>query len=219
MNKISICFDLDGTLVNSEESILFCLEKILKQNNFESKVPLNNNLIGPPLNDLLKLVSGSSDIDILSSLAADFNEVYDNDAFKSALPYDGITELLIFLKSSKSNVKIATNKRISATNKIIEHLKWNHYFHKVVALDSPNPPFQNKSKMLSYILKNNNGKKLVYIGDTINDFIAAKENKINFIGVGWGYGDKEFKNSNEFFVAESPIQLINYFISNYDGNN
>lgn len=207
MNNVSICFDFDGTLVKSEESILFCLNEVLREHKILSIVPLNNSVIGPPLQDILKLVTGYSDANTLESLATDFKKKYDTEAYKTVLSYEGIQELLSFLKESQYKINIATNKRINATKKIISHLAWDNYFEEIIAIDSSNPPFKNKSNMLALLAQK---QKMIYIGDTKNDFMAANENKIDFIGAGWGYGDNDFKNSNDFIVFKSPVEVINH---------
>ena len=58
MNNIEhIIFDLDGTLIDSSDSIINCFEEILKFNSIQPIIPINKNIIGPPLLETLKKIN------------------------------------------------------------------------------------------------------------------------------------------------------------------
>ena len=57
----SIIFDLDGTLIDSAPSILIGFEHVLKANGIDPLTPLVPSIIGPPLAQMLKMLSGIND--------------------------------------------------------------------------------------------------------------------------------------------------------------
>ncbi|MFC6806045.1 HAD family hydrolase [Methylophaga thalassica] len=58
---MNIIFDLDGTLIDSSPAILAALEMALEKNKIKPKLPMTHKLIGPPLNQLLPILTGLTD--------------------------------------------------------------------------------------------------------------------------------------------------------------
>ena len=138
--------------------------------------------------EILELLSGTSDQNILTNLAYEFKSHYDDYGFKKTMVFPGVSSMLRELKNSGLIMYIATNKRIYPTMKIINLLQWNDIFTGVYALDSISPSAASKGQLLSSIIKDNNLIKnsVVYIGDRKDDQVAAldsdvEENKKNFI--------------------------------------
>lgn len=61
------------------------------------------------------------------------------------------------------------------------------------------------------VLSQIDARKALMIGDTIGDYIGAKENQIDFIGVSYGFGfsDNDIFNC-QFRIAENVFQLKQY---------
>ena len=67
LNSISdVIFDLDGTLVDSAPSILLCLAEALASQGIAPIFPLSSSLIGPPLHETLRNISGCKDDDTIA---------------------------------------------------------------------------------------------------------------------------------------------------------
>ena len=52
----SIIFDLDGTLIDSQKSILDSISVALNESNLKPRIFLTKELIGPPLIDLISKI-------------------------------------------------------------------------------------------------------------------------------------------------------------------
>ncbi len=72
----SIIFDLDGTLVDSSESILESIQSAFLMCDLKPMMALNSDIIGPPLMETLIKLSGVSDKDVLNQLAEKFKKNY-----------------------------------------------------------------------------------------------------------------------------------------------
>ena len=79
-----IIFDLDGTLVDSSNSILQCYKYILQKNKVKSVVKLDSRLIGPPLRETLQTITASKNEILIQYLSQKFMEMYDENFFKKA---------------------------------------------------------------------------------------------------------------------------------------
>jgi phosphoglycolate phosphatase len=187
-----VILDLDGTLIDSAPSILKCLESTLNFYQLKPLFPLNNLVIGPPLELTFQKLTGIKNLLVIDELIDFFKNLYDVDGYKDSIPYDGISQLLRELSSLNFFVYLATNKRIVPTKKILEHLLWSNYFDAVYAFDTGTIKFKSKAEMLSSILKDNNVDTVsaVYVGDINSDYEAAQKNKIKFIFANWGYEEK-----------------------------
>lgn len=208
-----IIFDLDGTLIDSSPSILDAFANAFAVCGHEPVRPLVPDVIGPPLMATLEVLSGSKDPSLLNALAAAFKDRYDREGHLSTLVFPGIEEMLQSLTAAKIDLSIATNKRLVPTHNILSHLGWLRYFSSVNALDSFTPALSSKSEMLRRMLGENaiDRGNTCYVGDRIEDGVAASENQLKFIFAAWGYGPSlpAFPPTVNPSIASTPADIVN----------
>ena len=190
----NVIFDLDGTLIDSAPAILSCMNQALNEHDIYPDKQLGADLIGPPLDLTLEKILGPANINLVPRVIESFKKIYDDEGFRISAPYVGIEKLLQSLKRANINSYIATNKRIEPTTKIIEYLGWGDYFSGVYGINTPNSTgvkFVNKSEMIRHLLSNFQIEvnQSIYVGDRIEDQVAAKSNDLESVTVNWGYGD------------------------------
>jgi phosphoglycolate phosphatase len=207
-STLNIIFDLDGTLINSSSGILRAIELAFKSCEVEMQLPLNDELVGPPLTELLVMLSGTSDEVLISELAAAFKSSYDTEGYKETTIFDGVEDMLRSLYQRGFKLFIATNKRMHPTQKILEFFNWSDLFDGVYALDACKKA-SNKSDLISYVLKQHelDVNDSIYIGDTVPDKIAALANGLKFVMVSWGY---EFQVEDGDNYVTSSSELLRY---------
>ncbi len=189
--KQHLIFDLDGTLIDSAPSILHCFGLAFSSTGIPLNAALNNDVIGPPLMQTLKRLSGSTDPATLDTLAAAFKQHYDSTGILQSVVFDGVKAMLTQLRAAGHTLYIATNKRLYPTQKIIAHLGWQSLFAGVYALDYFQPALQCKADMVGRMVSD---LKLpladcLYIGDRLEDGLAADANQMDFVLVSWGYAE------------------------------
>lgn len=188
-----ILFDLDGTLIDSAPAILASFRDAFAASDVAPVRPIDADIIGPPLNETLQLLSGSDDPALIARLAEAFKASYDTTGYKSTAAYDGIGELLATLAQAGLSLSIATNKRIHPTRLILEHLGWHRYFAHVYALDLFSPRLPDKAAMIARLLADHAipREAAIYVGDRGEDGESADTNGLPFIAATWGYGSIE----------------------------
>jgi phosphoglycolate phosphatase len=203
-----LIFDLDGTLIDSAPSILSSLAMVLEEAGVAARVPLHKNLIGPPLQETLSILSGHDDPHLIQTYAEAFKRHYDGGGYKETKVYPGVAEMLVVLNSCGFVLHLATNKRHTPTRLILDHLGWGHFFQSVYALDLYEPRLSDKGALLKCLLAERaiRSADAIYIGDKTEDGIAAESNGLAFLGVEWGYGD--FGNGCKWTVLSSPASLL-----------
>lgn len=192
MTKKHIIFDLDGTLIDSSPSILAGFAYALDKQGIKPIRPLTPEVVGPPLMQTLTNLTGSTDVELLKSLAEDFKSHYDTEGYKQTIVFDGVPEMLAGLVNAGKQLYIATNKRIYPTRKIIEYLCWESFFAGVYALDYFQPAAKSKQDMIGKILAERELTLAdsLYVGDRVEDGLSAEGNRMNFTMVTWGYMDE-----------------------------
>ncbi len=189
-----VLFDLDGTLVDSAPGIMAGFSIALSLHGVVPACELSKAVIGPPLDETLRTISGISDAAMLEDLAASFRAYYDEKGYQKTLLFEGVDDMLLSLLDRGYNLHITTNKRLKPTMLILDYFGWKKIFSSVCALDSIQPRYKNKTEMLSnqLIQQGIAPKNAVYVGDSEGDRIAAQENSLYFIRADWGY---EMENS------------------------
>ena len=196
-----ICFDLDGTLINSIDGIYGSLEFACIKNKL-TLVPIDNlrNQIGPPLQNYLKKIIYEEINDTqIEQIVKDFRLHHNQEGFKSYTLYPDTLALLNYIKEENNlnKIFIVTNKPFLLSKKSIFFLKINEFINDIFSIDGSS---DNNFKWPDYIVRSkNNILKLLeektitadekyYIGDTMGDFKATQDTKFRFIYASYGYG-------------------------------
>jgi phosphoglycolate phosphatase len=205
-----VLFDLDGTLIDSSRSILLGFDAALREHGLAPRVALDSRLIGPPLPEALRILSGEDDPQRLAALAKSFTDYYDTEGFKASDAYPGAGAMLDALRSAGLVLHIATNKRFLPTQRILQWLGWAGHFGEVYAIDKhPGARFADKASMIAYLMASLGLQSAhgVYVGDRDDDRAAATANGLPFVLAAWGYGD--YADLSRYPVlARAPGQLL-----------
>lgn len=185
-----ILFDLDGTLIDSAPAILASYREAFAKSGITTVCPMDESIVGPPLIETLKILSGSHDPTLICRLADAFKASYDSEGYKATVAYNGVDEMLTNLIAAGLSLSIATNKRICPTRLILEYLGWSSHFAHVYTLDLFMPHFPEKGAMIGSLLADQSIPRdlAVYIGDRSEDGESADANGLDFIAATWGYG-------------------------------
>lgn len=201
---------MDGTLIDSAQSILMGYEHVVRSAGFKPIKKIDNALIGPTLNDALLTLIGEVNPAVMPQLIDAFKRYYDEHGYQKSIAYPGIYKLLHQLKKKEYSLMLATNKRITPTLKIIDYLKWTNIFDVVYSIDlDAKNPFPNKKSMLADLIQaaEIDSRNAVYIGDRLDDQEAALQNNMQSITVGWGY-DQYVDTSVYSAIIWHPAELI-----------
>ena len=214
MNTKHIIFDLDGTLIDSAPSILTTFSEVLSIHKIMSKIPLESSVIGPPLRETFKQLTGQDDRELLDALINTFKSHYDTVGYKKTIVFSGVPELIKELFERGIPIYIATNKRFKPTLLILARMGWTSFFKEVYSLDCVEPPYLNKVHMLNKAIQNIgvNPKNVFYIGDKYEDGLAADANSMNFFMANWGYGIAGIeKKGHDWETLDYPLDLLSFF--------
>ena len=175
-----LIFDLDGTLIDSSDSILRCFEETLRSFGLRPQVELSSSLVGPPLRTVFEQLLHAEDRRTVDRAIEKFKLIYDSYFFDICNPFPAATEYFACVHQ-KENF-LVTNKRRTPTEKILNKFSWSHVFKCVYTSDEYTDEMPDKCSVIETILKTYGLRKdvCVYIGDTDDDLRAASSAGISF---------------------------------------
>ena len=211
MKYRNILFDLDGTLTDSKPGIINSIRQAFLYFDINFDTMDLNKFIGPPLMNTLVNYIGM-DLKKAEEVVEKYRDYYGKTGvFENSL-YDGIQEMLVYLKGKGYTLVIATSKPLHFTNIVLEHFNILRYFSYISASDFSRT-FDTKQRVIEDALKKCNITDLystVMIGDRKYDISAAKAVGIATIGVLYGYGDyDELSEAGADFIVENVQELNN----------
>lgn len=211
MTKLVI-FDLDGTLLNTLNSIAFFGNTALK--NFglppvDAKVYPQFIGNGAPvlIEKLYKYVNADPEkFDEFFDMAINIYNEYGN---KNIVPYDGIFEMLDNLSERNIKCAVLSNKPHNITTAVCKKFfdgKFECvYGHRPEIAKKPDP------FMLNQIIHDMNVStdECIYCGDSIVDVETAKNANVTVLGAAWGfYGDSQFSDADG--ILYNPLDILKY---------
>lgn len=206
----SILFDLDGTLVNSQEGITKSIQHAMKA--LDKPEPSHEDLlpcIGPPLIDSFQNILGL-EYDLAVKAVDLYRERYGKIGKFELHPYEGIEDLLKELTNRGYKLFVATSKPQPVAIEIINHTGLASYFDKVYGayLDGR---YNHKTELLQHLLQEEglSSQRTLMVGDRKFDLIGAAANEIPSLGVTYGFGSlDELKKHQANYIASSPGDIV-----------
>lgn len=206
------CFDLDGTLVDSNKTIYEATAFTLNELNI--KFDVDENLfalkIGQHFNDIFKAFK--IDVPDFEKFISIYKKNYFEQMEYSTL-YTGIEETLAELKNRNIKISLLTTKVQDQAERIIDHFSLREYFDLVMGrregiAHKPSPePLLKICNDLAVDVKNT-----LMVGDTELDIQCGRNAGSYTCGVLYGYRTKELLEiENPDFIVESIEDILEKF--------
>lgn len=195
-----ILFDLDGTLTDPKEGITKCVQYALKSFGIERECDELEEFIGPPLKEHFMEYASLNDADGTKAVEL-YRERYAPIGIFENRIYDGILDMMEYLKSQGKILAVATSKPTVFSKQICDKFGISPYIDYLSGseLDGRNT---NKADVIRNAMDYLGASKdnTIMVGDRIHDFLGAQKNGIPFVGVSYGYA-----SDDEFAKVSSPI--------------
>ncbi|KGI56017.1 HAD family hydrolase [Campylobacter sp. MIT 97-5078] len=201
---INVIFDMDGTLINSANAISSAVNEIradLKLAPLEPRFIIQT--INTPGKDWAKILYDRDEFEH-SSFKDGFERYFIKHYEQSTLLYDGVLEMLAFLKNKNCYLAIATNAPQSSLTQILSKYNILPFFSKVLGVSLGIEP-KPHPMMLKLIVEEAPFEKSVFVGDSDKDKQAAQNANIPYFHAKWG---EERCQKGEFKNADELIELL-----------
>ncbi len=203
----TILFDLDGTIINSEEGITEGVRLAIEHFSLPPlPLEVRRMFIGPPLRESFQKYCGV-DEKTAEALLADYRVFYGEKGLHMATPYAGMETLLKTLQERGKELFVATAKPTGYSRTILEEWNLSHYFKEIVGAGF-DKNFDSKDKIIGLAKSMASHSDIVMVGDTVYDVEGARANGIPTIGVLYGFGDHAaLRASKPAYIVETVEEI------------
>ena len=207
IQKFTVLFDLDGTLVNSAPDLMRAHNHVMKKYGYDEK----------NLSDIKKLAGRGSKVmltrsmhelaemsgkikktdDVIEEMTKEFIDYYSKNIAEESTLKNGTTNFLSWCKKKSISMAVCTNKQEHLSIDLLKKIKIYDYFDYVAGGNTFNHNKPNPKHLTDAIeIIGGSAKKALMIGDSETDSNASKAANIPFVLIDDGYTEKK---SNEIY--------------------
>ena len=211
MEKDTIIFDLDGTLLNTLDNLHACFNHAIKSFGYQERTLTEiKNFVGNGIKKAIaRALPENIEDEMLDKIVDYFRFYYEEHLHELTQPYEGILELLRELNEKGYKLAVVSNKYDDAVKELCEY-----YFGKFIKVAVGEGYGVRRKPETDGVLKaitelDSSIEKAIFVGDSDVDIATAKNAKIPCISVLWGYRDEEFlKSKGAFIFAKEAKDII-----------
>ena len=216
--KLTILFDLDGTLVNTAPDLMRAHNYVMKKYGYDER----------KLSDIKKLAGRGSKVmltrsmheiaelsgkikktdDVVEKMTKEFIDFYSKNIVKESTLKNG---LLDFLKWSKKNsilMGVCTNKQEHLSIDLLKKINIYHFFDYVAGGNTFNHNKPNPKHLTDTIeILGGDVNKTLMVGDSETDSNASKAANIPFILIKDGYTEKTTEEIYHNYLIKDFVGL------------
>ena len=223
--KLTILFDLDGTLVNTAPDLMMAHNHVMEKFGYSTKnLDEIRNLVGKGAAVLIgrsiwgsakKEFSKITDKKIKDKMVKEFINFYSKNIVVESKLINGAYDFLKWAKSKKISMGVCTNKQEHLAIDLLKKIKIYDFFEYVSGGNTFSYCKPDPRHLTSSIeIMDGNLKKSIMIGDSENDADAAKSAGIPMILIEDGYTDKKIEQIYHNHLIKDFIG-VEKIISNY----
>ena len=205
--KLTILFDLDGTLVNTAPDLMNAHNYVMKKYGYDER----------NLSDIKKLAGRGSKVmltrsmheiaelsgkikktdDVIEKMTKEFVDFYSKNIIKESVLKNGVLDFLTWCKKNSISMGVCTNKQEHLSIDLLKKIKIYHFFDYVAGGDTFNHNKPNPKHLTDTIeILGGEVNKTLMVGDSETDSNASKAANIPFILLMNGYTEKK---TNEIY--------------------
>ena len=199
--KLTILFDLDGTLVNTAPDLMVAHNHVMKKYGYDER----------KLSDIKKLAGRGSKVmltrsmheiaelsgkikktdDVVDKMTKEFIDFYSKNIVKKSTLKNGVLDFLTWCKKNSISMGVCTNKQEHLSIDLLKKIKIYHFFDYVAGGNTFNHNKPNPKHLIDTIeIIGGKVNKTLMVGDSETDSNASKAANIPFILIMDGYTEK-----------------------------
>lgn len=192
----AVIFDLDGTLLNTIDTIKYYCDNALTKYGFEPvTIPQYKLMVGNGAKLLIERAMNNTREDWtqeeFENVFSAYNDAYDADTLYLTEPYPGVVDMLHKLKESGYKIAVLSNKPDFATKDVVKTIFGEGLFD-IVRGGIDGVPLKPAPDGVFEIMKELgvSADEAMFVGDTKVDITTGKNANLYSVGVLWGFRDE-----------------------------
>lgn len=195
MKDATVIFDLDGTMVDTAPDLIAATNHTLGRFGM---APVEARIIRPAVGLGAKAMiraamnerGRAADAEALSSMTRQFIDYYSGNIAVRSRIFPGLVEALDVLRDEGARLGVCTNKPEALALKLLAELRLDRYFAAIAGADTFPVRKPDAGHLLGAIaMAGGDRARAVMIGDSAADAGAARNAKVPFVAVSFGYGE------------------------------
>ncbi|WP_128896130.1 pyrophosphatase PpaX [Longirhabdus pacifica] len=204
----AVCFDLDGTIIDTNELIIQSFQHVFKAKNMPREYIIEQ--MGKPLSEQMQFFSDRKKEEAVDDLIKQYRTFNgeQHDHFVTAFPK--VKEVITALQEQSIRLAVVTSKIRMTTERSLTWCKLDGYFESIVTIDDvthPKPHPEPVQKALAAL--NLHPSEVIMVGDSPFDIQSAKAAGVISVAVGWSLkGTTLLKQYEPDYVIDHMEQLL-----------
>ena len=207
-------FDLDGTLINTIYALTRTVNLTLARYGLG---PIDDEhtkvFVGDGYQKLLKRAlnfCGDTELTHLEDALLTYEALFKENCLYRIEAYDGMKELLEFLKSQNVKIAVVTNKAQQRAEENLDLVFGKNYFDMVIGeregiKKKPDP----SGVLLTAETLGVSTDECLYLGDTNTDMETGQNAGMDTVGVTWGFRERrELEELKPKYLVDDPRDVI-----------
>ena len=193
--KLTVLFDLDGTLVNTAPDLIRAHNHVMKKFGYPTKsINELKNAVGKGAKAIMAKGNGKwewFDEKIKNEMTDEFLSFYKKNILHESTLLNGVKEFLKWCKNQNISMAVCTNKTEHLAIDLLKKIEIYDFFeyvsgHNTFEYCKPDP----RHLLKTIEILNGDREKSIMIGDSETDANADKEAEIPMILLKYGYTEK-----------------------------
>lgn len=202
--KKLVVFDLDGTLNRTELFSVPAHQKLLHEMGIYDKTEEDIiSTFGARAQEAVPFLTGNTDpafVPVYMKRSGEYEEEFIQE---KAAYYDGVLDMLVALREKGYLTAICSNSSTRYITMVLKRLGLLEYIDFI----QPLVPDMQKDDTLRLLLEQVAPEKAVMVGDRFYDKMAARANRIPFIGCLYGFRPDEVADADAPVTSAADIPL------------
>ena len=210
----AVIFDLDGTLLNTIDTIKYYCDNALTKNGF-NPIPTDKYkiMVGNGAKLLVERAMSYTrewSAEEFDKVFTAYNEAYDADTLYLTAPYDGIVDMLKSLKKEGYKTAVLSNKPDFATVDVVNTVFGEELFDIVRGAVDGVPLKPDPTAVLGIMKEMEiTAEDAIFVGDTKVDIATGKNANLYSVGVLWGFRDeKELTEAGADVIINDASRIL-----------
>jgi pyrophosphatase PpaX len=206
MSIRTILFDLDGTLIDTNELIIASFLHTFEHYNYQFSRQEIIEFNGPPLFDTFCSINPEKAERMVETYRT--HNMNEHDHYVKVFPY--VEETLQQLKAKGIKLGVVTTKMRQAVAKGLAITQIGDYFDTVITLDDVNKPKPDAEPVLKAMAElNADTTSTLMVGDNSQDIQSGHNASVKTAAVAWSYkGKKRLMQYNPTYMLEDMRDLL-----------
>lgn len=219
LRHLSLCFDLDGTLIDTAPDLVRVLNDVIAEEGLpETEFKEARKAVGygsrALINGALERANKTLDEARIDELQHLFLKLYADDICRLSTPFPGVVDTLKALKQRGAELSICTNKPGYLARPLIEALGLTDLFIRTVGSDDLERNKPHPEHIWKAAGHRGQSRNIIMVGDSRPDVLAARNAKVPCIVMAYGYstipviklgGDRVLRNFREIAGAVAEL--------------